>query len=60
MGRLISMVGRPIHPRWAQGAGFRAVFLHAGRVDAIVDTSQPAAVAARLHALGERANRDDR
>ena len=34
----------------------RAVFLYAGRVDAIVDVPEPAAVAARLHALGERAS----
>jgi putative ABC transport system ATP-binding protein len=33
----------------------RAVFLYAGRVDAIVDRPEPDAVAARLHALGERA-----
>jgi putative ABC transport system ATP-binding protein len=33
----------------------RAVFLYAGRVDAVTDAPQPAAVAARLHALGERA-----
>ena len=38
----------------------RAVFLYAGRVDAIVDAPEPAAVAARLHALGERASGDDR
>ena len=34
----------------------RAVFLYAGRVDAIIDAPEPAAVAARLHALGERAS----
>ena len=34
----------------------RAVFLYAGRVEAIVDRPEPTAVAARLHALGERAN----
>jgi len=33
----------------------RAVFLHAGRVDAVIERPQPDAVAARLHALGERA-----
>jgi putative ABC transport system ATP-binding protein len=33
----------------------RAVFLYAGRVDAVTDAPEPAAVAARLHALGERA-----
>jgi putative ABC transport system ATP-binding protein len=33
----------------------RAVFLHAGRVDAVIERPEPAAVAARLHALGERA-----
>jgi len=38
----------------------RAVFLYAGRVDGFIDTPQPAAVAARLHALGERASGDDR
>jgi putative ABC transport system ATP-binding protein len=38
----------------------RAVFLYAGSVDAIVDAPEPAAVAARLHALGERASGDDR
>jgi putative ABC transport system ATP-binding protein len=36
----------------------RAVFLYAGRVDAIIDQPEPAAVAARLHALGERASRE--
>jgi len=34
----------------------RAVFLYGGRVDAIVDAPEPAAVMARLHALGERAS----
>jgi ABC-type lipoprotein export system ATPase subunit len=34
----------------------RAVFLYAGRVDAITGEPEPAAVAARLHALGERAS----
>lgn len=34
----------------------RAVFLYAGCVDAIVDAPEPAAVAARLHTLGERAS----
>jgi putative ABC transport system ATP-binding protein len=33
----------------------RAVFLYAGRVDAVTEAPEPAAVAARLHALGERA-----
>ncbi len=33
----------------------RAVFLYAGRVDAVAEAPEPAAVAARLHALGERA-----
>jgi putative ABC transport system ATP-binding protein len=33
----------------------QAVFLYAGRVDAVTDLPEPAAVAARLHALGERA-----
>jgi putative ABC transport system ATP-binding protein len=33
----------------------RAVFLYAGRVDAVTDAPQPAAVAARMHALGQRA-----
>jgi putative ABC transport system ATP-binding protein len=37
----------------------RAVFLYAGRVDAIDDAPEPAAVAARLHALGERASGAD-
>jgi putative ABC transport system ATP-binding protein len=37
----------------------RAVFLYAGRVDAITDAPEPAAVAARLYALGERASGDD-
>jgi putative ABC transport system ATP-binding protein len=34
----------------------RAVFLYAGRVDAITTAPDPTAVAARLHALGERAS----
>jgi putative ABC transport system ATP-binding protein len=34
----------------------RAVFLYSGRVDAIIDRPEPAAVAAWLHALGERAS----
>lgn len=34
----------------------RAVFLFGGRVEAIVDAPMPAAVATRLHALGERAS----
>jgi putative ABC transport system ATP-binding protein len=34
----------------------RAVFLYAGRVDAVTGAPEPAAVAARLHALGERAS----
>jgi putative ABC transport system ATP-binding protein len=38
----------------------RAVFLYAGRVDAIIDAPEPGAVAARLHALGERASRGDK
>jgi putative ABC transport system ATP-binding protein len=38
----------------------RAVFLYAGRVDGFIDAPKPAAVAARLHALGERASGDDR
>jgi len=33
----------------------RAVFLYAGRVDAVIERPEPDAVAARLHALGERA-----
>jgi putative ABC transport system ATP-binding protein len=33
----------------------RAVFLHAGRLDAVIERPEPDAVAARLHALGERA-----
>jgi putative ABC transport system ATP-binding protein len=33
----------------------QAVFLYAGRVEAIVPAPEPAQVAARLHALGERA-----
>ena len=33
----------------------QAVFLYAGRVEAVTDAPEPAAVAARLHALGERA-----
>jgi len=37
----------------------RAVFLGAGRVDSIVDAPEPGQVAARLHALGERANGRD-
>ena len=41
-----------------QVAGFcdRAVFLDAGRVEAIVDAPEPVEVAARLHVLGERAS----
>jgi len=38
----------------------QAVFLYGGRVDAIVDAPEPAAVMARLHALGERASGGDR
>jgi putative ABC transport system ATP-binding protein len=34
----------------------RAVFLDAGRVDAVIEQPGPDAVAARLHALGERAS----
>jgi putative ABC transport system ATP-binding protein len=33
----------------------RAVFLYAGQVDAVIERPEPDAVAARLHALGERA-----
>ena len=33
----------------------RAVFLYAGRVDAVIERPEPDVVAARLHALGERA-----
>jgi putative ABC transport system ATP-binding protein len=33
----------------------RAVLLDAGRVDAVIERPEPDAVAARLHALGERA-----
>jgi putative ABC transport system ATP-binding protein len=33
----------------------RAVFLYAGRVDAVIERPEPDAVAVRLHALGERA-----
>jgi putative ABC transport system ATP-binding protein len=33
----------------------RAVFLHAGQVDAVAERPEPDAVAAQLHALGERA-----
>jgi putative ABC transport system ATP-binding protein len=33
----------------------RAVFLYAGRVDAVIERPEPDAVATRLHALGERA-----
>jgi len=33
----------------------RAVFLHAGRVNAVIERPEPDVVAARLHALGERA-----
>jgi putative ABC transport system ATP-binding protein len=33
----------------------RAVFLYAGRVDTVIERPEPGAVAARLHALGERA-----
>jgi putative ABC transport system ATP-binding protein len=33
----------------------RAVFLYAGRVDAVIERPEPDAVAARLNALGERA-----
>lgn len=36
----------------------RAVFLYAGRVDAIIDAPEPATVAARLHALGARASNE--
>jgi putative ABC transport system ATP-binding protein len=35
----------------------RAVFLHAGRVDRVLDDPDPAVVAALLHELGERAAR---
>jgi putative ABC transport system ATP-binding protein len=38
----------------------QAVFLYAGRVEAVTDMPEPAAVAARLHALGERAGSSDR
>jgi putative ABC transport system ATP-binding protein len=34
----------------------RAVFLYAGRVNAVIERPEPEAVAARLHALGERAS----
>jgi ABC-type lipoprotein export system ATPase subunit len=34
----------------------RAVFLYSGRIDAVIDAPAPSAVAARLHALGERAS----
>jgi putative ABC transport system ATP-binding protein len=37
----------------------RAVFLYAGHVDAVIDTPDPAQVAAHLHALGARAGRGD-
>jgi putative ABC transport system ATP-binding protein len=37
----------------------RAVFLYAGRVDAVVERPEPGAVAARLDALGERATPDE-
>jgi len=37
----------------------RAVFLYAGRVEEIIDAPEPAAVAARLQSLGERASGDD-
>jgi putative ABC transport system ATP-binding protein len=33
----------------------QAVFLYAGRINAVMDAPQPAAVAARLHALGQQA-----
>ena len=32
----------------------RAVFLHGGRVDQVLDDPEPAVVARRLHELGER------
>ena len=38
----------------------QAVFLYAGRVESVTDLPQPAAVAARLHALGEQASRGAR
>jgi putative ABC transport system ATP-binding protein len=34
----------------------RAILLYSGRIDAVIDAPQPAAIAARLHALGERAS----
>jgi putative ABC transport system ATP-binding protein len=34
----------------------RAVFLYAGRIDAVANAPEPSAVAAQLHALGERAS----
>jgi putative ABC transport system ATP-binding protein len=37
----------------------RAVFLYAGRVDAVIERPEPEGVAARLHALGERATAPD-
>jgi putative ABC transport system ATP-binding protein len=37
----------------------RAVFLYAGGVDAVIERPAPDAVAARLHALGERATAPD-
>ncbi|MGD0556631.1 MAG: ABC transporter ATP-binding protein [Streptosporangiaceae bacterium] len=37
----------------------RAVFLYAGHVDTIIDAPDPAAAAARLHALGQRASGGD-
>jgi len=37
----------------------RAVFLYAGQVDAVIEGPEPDAVAARLHALGERATAPD-
>jgi putative ABC transport system ATP-binding protein len=37
----------------------RAVFLDAGQVDAVIERPEPDAVAARLHALGERATAPD-
>jgi putative ABC transport system ATP-binding protein len=37
----------------------RAVFLYAGRVDAVIARPEPDGVAARLHALGERATAPD-
>jgi putative ABC transport system ATP-binding protein len=38
----------------------RAVFLHAGRVDRVLDDPEPAVVAQLLHELGERSGRGER